>query len=120
METMQIRVVGGSHHAMKEQNDEGHLLAGAPLTLMAEPGNPYDSNAVRVLSDEKQIGYVARDMSAHVSALLKDGRVLKVKVLYPPKGEKPAFLLGTIEVKPINGSDVEESYNSEDDLDVDP
>lgn len=117
METMRVRVVGGSHHAMNEQREAGKLKENAPLTLMLEPGNPFDSNAIRVLADSKQIGYVARDMSAHVAALIKDNRVLSTTVLYEPKGEKAAFLLANVEVKALNGSSHEESPDTDPDFD---
>lgn len=51
------------------------MSPGMPLTLDAEPGNKYDPNAVQVLHDGFQIGYVPAFLSAKVTRLLAAGAI---------------------------------------------
>ena len=44
------------------------LAIGDPLTLLHEPENPWDSNAVKVFWKEQWIGYLPKDMAALVAA----------------------------------------------------
>lgn len=45
------------------------------FTLEPEPTNPYDSSAVKVLHDGEHVGYVPKDLSPQVSALIRQGRI---------------------------------------------
>lgn len=45
---------------------------GNSLKLIAEPENEYDSNAIKVLKDDIQIGHVPRDMTQHLHPYLND------------------------------------------------
>lgn len=51
------------------------LPAGTPLTLEPEEGNQYDPNAVKILDDGFQVGYVPAFLSARVRAAIAEGRV---------------------------------------------
>lgn len=46
---------------------------GVVLTLECEPNNKYDAHAVKVLYDNKMIGYVERDFSEKVSLIVNSG-----------------------------------------------
>jgi hypothetical protein len=50
------------------------VTEGASLILELEPDNPYDPYAVRVLFDNKQIGYVQRDKAKILSREMNLGR----------------------------------------------
>jgi hypothetical protein len=51
------------------------IRAGEPLELIAEPDNPHDENAIKVLrEDGKQIGYVKRSLAARLVDDLSDFR----------------------------------------------
>lgn len=39
------------------------LQAGDTVTLVAEPENPYDANAIQVVASDEHIGYVAREIA---------------------------------------------------------
>lgn len=49
----------GTRHAKAEGFVET-LQAGEPLGLVREPTNPHDSNAIRVYSGDRHIGYIKR------------------------------------------------------------
>ena len=44
------------------------LAIGDPLTLLHEPTNPWDANAVKVFWKEQWIGYIPKDMAALIAA----------------------------------------------------
>jgi hypothetical protein len=46
------------------------METGDPLSLAAEPLNPFDKRAVRVLWRDQHIGYLPRENNAHVARLL--------------------------------------------------
>jgi hypothetical protein len=78
--------------------------AGEPLELIAEPDNPHDENAIKVLrEDGKQIGYVKRSLVARLVDDLsdfrafvagigrgRDGRYLGVSLIVVHDGEDDA------------------------------
>lgn len=56
---------------------------GTVLTLQREPSNPYDENAIKVLSpdpDAIHIGYVAKEIAAEIAPVMDSGVVLTAKV----------------------------------------
>lgn len=55
------------------------LIGEHRLTLVPEPTNPYDPNAVQIHHDGVMIGYVPRDLAAEVGRLHAAGRVTHVK-----------------------------------------
>ena len=69
--------VAGESHTNDDGSDRQAIIAscrvGEPLILDAEPDNPEDENAVRVLrQDGKQIGYLERAMAARLVNDLSD------------------------------------------------
>jgi hypothetical protein len=71
------QVAGESHRNDEDGSDRQTIIAscrvGEPLFLDAEPDNPEDENAVRVLRrDGKQIGYLERAMAARLVDDLSD------------------------------------------------
>ncbi|TVQ98100.1 MAG: HIRAN protein [Desulfovibrionales bacterium] len=48
-----------------------HLAPGQPLTLAAEPDNPFDHFAVRIDLHGRKLGYVPRSDNRHISRLLR-------------------------------------------------
>jgi HIRAN domain len=69
--------VAGESYANDDGTDRQTTIAscrvGEPLILDAEPGNPEDENAVRVLRrDGKQIGYLERTMATRLVDDLSD------------------------------------------------
>ena len=53
-------------------DEYGTELEGLPAAVVAEPGNPYDPNAVKVLVQNELVGYLPRDDAAAYSAPLQD------------------------------------------------
>jgi hypothetical protein len=61
---------------------------GAPVTLMLEPDNPYDADAVVVVSQHGQtIGYLARDCWMR-EAILTEGKGCSARIKGIQRGEK--------------------------------
>jgi hypothetical protein len=56
------------------------LRAGERLTLVREPDNPYDANAVRVEWRGRKLGYVPRRENAAVARHLDRGTELEARV----------------------------------------
>ncbi len=59
---------------------------GDQLLLHAEPDNPYDPSAIRVVFDGRQIGYVQRDVAKIISREMQSGRAFRsyAKEIKPP------------------------------------
>jgi hypothetical protein len=52
----------------------GVLARGEPILCVREPDNPYDSNAIRVLSsDEIWFGYIGREYAAEIAPWMDQG-----------------------------------------------
>lgn len=56
------------------------MRAGDPLTLVREPDNPHDRNAVRVEWRRFKLGYVPRAQNEAVARLLDRGTLLEARV----------------------------------------
>jgi hypothetical protein len=67
-EFMSFHVAGFSHWYGLEVADE--LKPGTSVSLVAEPDNPYDPQAVAVMCGTTKIGYVPADINAVLSQLL--------------------------------------------------
>lgn len=65
------------------------LTVGAPLNLVREADNPYDSRAVRVDWQGQKIGYVPRIDNAAISHLLDTGRTLKAEIIALHESDDP-------------------------------
>src|SRR4051794_8160540 len=47
---------------------DGEVARGRVATLVPDPANPYDLNAVKVMIDEQQVAHLPRELAAVVSA----------------------------------------------------
>ena len=56
------------------------MRVGDALTLVREPDNPHDSNAVRVDWNGRQLGYVPRRENADVARQLDRGAPLRARI----------------------------------------
>ena len=74
------------------------------ISLIPEPTNPYDPNAIKVMIDEKQVGYIKKGSCKHILNLISGNRIVNIdpligggnyKELIPDgiDGEKEAFTL---------------------------
>ena len=71
-------LAGSQYYAMAEV---WHLIRpGDRLTLEREPGNRHDRNAVRVVWNGQQIGYVPRAENRAVARALDQGEMLEARV----------------------------------------
>ncbi|WP_288394695.1 HIRAN domain-containing protein [uncultured Vagococcus sp.] len=63
-----FHVAGFAYHDGLEVIDE--LTLGKSVTLVAEPDNPYDPEAVAIFYTDKKIGYIPKDKNSLFSTLL--------------------------------------------------
>ena len=56
------------------------MRAGDPLEMVREPGNPHDSNAVRVEGRGRKLGYLPRADNAAVARQLDRGATLQARI----------------------------------------
>lgn len=50
-----------------------------PVSLVPEPSNPHDKNAIMVLIDGHHVGYIKSGSCAHYLNLIRAGRILDIK-----------------------------------------
>lgn len=78
MRELSLHVVGADHPNRGGGNRRFEILLCAPgevVTLVPEPRNPVDPNAVMVVSARGvQIGYLTADRAAWIAAMLRSGR----------------------------------------------
>jgi hypothetical protein len=72
-------LAGFQYHAGRELWPQ--LRVGDPLTLVREPDNRFDANAVRVEWQGRKIGYVPRRENADVARLLDRGQALEARIV---------------------------------------
>ncbi|HQT30976.1 MAG: HIRAN protein [Hydrogenophilales bacterium 28-61-11] len=65
------------------------MQAGDALTLIREPDNPYDANAVRVEWQGHKIGYVPRRDNAEAARFMDSGQVLEARISRLAEGRDP-------------------------------
>lgn len=70
-------VAGAKFRPQAEQVHLAGLEPGAPLALEPEPTNQYDPHAIKIVHDGHHVGYVPRDLSQEVSALIATGRLMR-------------------------------------------
>ena len=63
---------------------------GQPVTLVREPDNEYDQNAIKVISSFGQIGYVGRNNAEWLSRIIDEGRGVSAHVegIFTDDGER--------------------------------
>jgi len=71
-------IAGLVHHDFDASN--GKLPRNAVLTLKAEPGNPYDANAIEVYHGKTKLGYVPRDQTDELHAYREAGIAVRATV----------------------------------------
>lgn len=80
MRELSLHVVGADHPNRGGGNRRFEILLCVPgevVTLVPEPRNPVDRNAVMVVSArEVQIGYLTADRAAWIAAMLRSGRAV--------------------------------------------
>lgn len=78
--------------AFRPGEDRKHLIAlplGAEFTLEHDPYNPYDSNAVRVLSGDHFVGHIERGTAADLAPLLDSGATFRTVIKRKDDPKKP-------------------------------
>lgn len=45
------------------------LVLGAPVTLMSEPDNPYDCEAIAIYFEKSKLGYIPKSLNGVISTL---------------------------------------------------
>lgn len=72
---VEVTLAGVQHHAYKDRLSE--IGPAEALALEAEPTNPYDHFAVKVLRGGELVGYIARSsIQQTVSNFLREGHTL--------------------------------------------
>jgi hypothetical protein len=68
---------------------------GYQLSLEAEPNNPYDSNAVKVIHNPTgmHIGYLAKENNYDVARALENGEELSIEIVGFENTIKPTLLI---------------------------
>ncbi len=69
------------------------LKQSSKLTLIAEPDNPHDKYAVKVLYKSRMMGYVPRNDNRHISRLLRQNIKLDCRVIDADPGKSPWKML---------------------------
>lgn len=69
--TVPIKVAGISYRGEDAYRALKYASNDSIITLVAEPTNPHDKNAVKVMLDDIHIGYIPRDNSYSVAKNLK-------------------------------------------------
>lgn len=69
----QVSVVGMSHHEFKGELHK--IKQGAQLKLERDPGNQYDTNAIRVVDGvtNKMVGFIAKTSNGDVARFMDNG-----------------------------------------------
>ena len=123
MRPIRTKIVGVTHRnsdgssrqkilkRMQEEYYEGDLLY-----LEAEPENPYDENAIKVMNaEDEQIGYLSRDLAKTLAKRMDNGEEFSVELL-EITGGYDGFALGcNIEIEAIikreNDKDRDEKHS---------
>ena len=71
-ESIRVRIKGISHY----QNAADRCGEGEMLSLVPEPSNPHDANAVQVLREGDLVGYLPREIAAQQVEAVREGRVI--------------------------------------------
>ncbi|GEM_PF-3235426 len=71
------KVVGATHNnpdGTSRQEIISHLTKASKITLVREPKNPYDKNAIAVYANGKQIGYLSSAYAEGFAPMIDTGR----------------------------------------------
>ena len=75
---LDFAIAGGWFHGLRAALAD--LAVGERLRLVAEPGNPYDSNAVAVWRGSVKLGYVPRAANAPLAQMLAGGATVEAEI----------------------------------------
>ena len=70
--------------------------AGDPVTLVREPDNPHDANAVRVDTRHGTIGYVARDNARRLAREIDAGEICAARIHAIHGGTRGKWYVGVV------------------------
>jgi len=80
LQLFDFAIAGGFYHGLRRAR--GTLVPGALLTLLREPANPYDADAVAVhAADGLKLGYVPRAANPPIARLLDAGTAVRAEVV---------------------------------------
>lgn len=65
------------------------MKAGDSLTLVREPANPHDANAVRVMWNGNPLGYIPRRENANVARQIDRGAPVKARIVKLTQARNP-------------------------------
>lgn len=88
--------VAGESHRNADGSSRQKILRkvrpGDPVTLVPEPDNPYDPQAVKVMTPAGQVGYVPRGQNARIFDALQNGKRIEAWVMEVTggTGDKPS------------------------------
>lgn len=87
----QFTMVGAGFRPVEARDIVKQLSIGAPVTLVADPDNPYDSNAVQVVVDDVHIGFVPKEENGVLAMVLRGGQTLEAEVIAFESTLKPVI-----------------------------
>jgi hypothetical protein len=58
----------------------GNMSDNASISLVREPENEYDPNAIMVMADKKQVGYVSKEENIMIAPLMDSGALFEAEV----------------------------------------
>jgi len=58
------------------------------ISLVEEPDNKYDPNAIKIIADDMHIGYIPGMVAPHVKELLNNGQKFESALMYITSGKK--------------------------------
>lgn len=73
---MRLSIVGQKHLGVDPYNVD--VLPGAAVTLIREPKNAYDVNAIQVWIDGKHVGYIPKNKNAELARVMDERARLTV------------------------------------------
>ncbi len=76
-DTFYVRVAGTSFR----QESVSKVVMGASCHLEPEPGNKFDSNALKVIVDGEHIGYIPKDRNGALTEAISSGCTILGKVV---------------------------------------
>jgi hypothetical protein len=84
IQNVKLKVVGvtfQNEDGTNRQTIIGQMKDNAPVTLIREPSNRFDKNAVAVYFVDQQIGYIGREYAKIIAIMMDSGRKFDAKVL---------------------------------------
>lgn len=93
MPSFYLKIAGvtfeGRQRLISGLSRKGELNPGTLLRIVAEPNNPYDSNAVKVMTiSGETLGYIPKQHNSTIAYNLRMGKQYKVTVLAVTGGDE--------------------------------